>query len=376
MVLTERELNRAAMARQMLVAREAVGVEDAVRRVVAVQAQHAASPYVALFNRVAGFDPAELDRAFAEQRVVKASLLRMTLHAVCADEHAHFRAVMMPATATARFAQSFAAGGLTAETSRVLAAELLQFASEPRTGAELEAWLGERLGTDAAAQVWWAMRSSAHLLHAPTGGPWSFGQRPVFVAAPWAEVLDAEKATEVLVRRYLQGFGPASVADIAQFAKITRSRVKVAISALSGELEELKGPGGVTLYDVPGAPRPAGDLPVPPRLMAMWDSVLLAYDDRGRVVPPEYKAAVTRTNGDVLPTLLVDGYVAGVWRGVESGIEAAAFQHLPDDVWQGLAAEARALSEMLRERDPKLYRSYDRWWNDVPVVETRVLATG
>jgi hypothetical protein len=175
----------------------------------------------------------------------------------------------------------------------------------------------------------------------------------------------------VLTRRYLEGFGPASIADIAQFIKIQRGRVKTAVAAL--DLEELEGPGGQVLYDVPGGARPDEDLPVPPRLMAMWDSVLLAYDDRGRVVPPEYKQVITRTNGDLLPTLLVDGYVAGVWRPVEDGIEATAFRKLPAGVWKALKGEAREMSAMVRERDPRLYRRYDHWWKHLPAVDTRVL---
>jgi len=91
----------------------------------------------------------------------------------------------------------------------------------------------------------------------------------------------------------------------------------------------------------------------------MWDSILLAYVDRSRVIPPDYCTLVTRSNGDVLPTLLVDGYVAGVWRPVAGGIEATAFHHLPDDAWEGLAAEARSLVAFLADREPEVYRRYD-----------------
>ncbi|ONI69094.1 hypothetical protein BWI15_20895 [Kribbella sp. ALI-6-A] len=369
MTVTARALNRASMVRQLLVEREPIGVADAVRRVVAVQAQHPASPYVALFNRVAGFDPHELDAAFGNGLVVKATLMRMTLHAVHCDEHPEFRAAIVPMMDGTRFQAAFAAGGLTSAEAQAVATELAAYASEPRSGAEFEAWLHERLGTG-ATELWWAMRAVAPLLHAPTGGPWSFGQRPAFVAAP-SSPADPLRGLEVLTRRYLEGFGPATVADIAQFVKVQRGRVKTAIAAL--DLEELEGPDGQLLYDVPGGARPDEDLPVPPRLMAMWDSVLLAYDDRGRVVPPEYKTVITRTNGDLLPTLLVDGYVAGVWRPVEDGIEATAFKRLPAGVWKALKGEARELFAMLRERDPRVYRRYDHWWKHLPAGDTRVL---
>jgi len=140
-----------------------------------------------------------------------------------------------------------------------------------------------------------------------------------------------------------------------------------------GALEQLEGPDDTELFDIPGAPRPPGDIPAPPRLMAMWDSILLAYADRSRVIPPEYRKLVARPNGDVLPTLLVDGYVTGVWRPVAGGIEATAFRRLPDEAWEGLAAEARALAALLDDREPQAYRRYDRWWTTLPKADARVL---
>jgi hypothetical protein len=107
--------------------------------------------------------------------------------------------------------------------------------------------------------------------------------------------------------------------------------------------------------------------------MAMWDSVLLAHVDRSRVLPPDYRRLVIRSNGDVLPTLLVDGHVAGVWRAVEGGIEATAFHRLPEDAWEGFADEARGLVALLADRDPLVYRRYDHWWSKLPGGETRLL---
>jgi len=103
--------------------------------------------------------------------------------------------------------------------------------------------------------------------------------------------------------------------------------------------------------------------------------VLLAYKDRSRIVPPEYRKAVMRTNGDVLPTLLVDGFVAGVWRPVEDGIEATAFHRLSEDDWAGLDAEARSLIAVLADRDPRVYQGrFAHWWNKLPTrSEVRVI---
>ena len=121
---------------------------------------------------------------------------------------------------------------------------------------------------------------------------------------------------------------------------------------------------------------PPEDAPAPPRLLPMWDSVLLAYADRGRVIAPEYRRLVTRNNGDVLPTLLVDGCVAGVWRPADGGIEATAFLPLAEETWDALEAEAGALVAFLAGRDPAVYRRYAHWWDALPSVEVRVLGRG
>jgi hypothetical protein len=107
--------------------------------------------------------------------------------------------------------------------------------------------------------------------------------------------------------------------------------------------------------------------------MAMWDSTLLAYADRSRMIPPDYRRLVIHQNGDVLPTLLVDGYVAGVWRPTDGAIEATAFRKLSDDAWEGLETEARGLIRFLADREPAVYGRYAHWWAKVPKGQARVL---
>ena len=366
MSVTWGELNRATLARQLLLDRSSLSVADGVRRVVALQAQQPASPYVALWNRLAGFDPAELDAAFAGHRVVRAQLMRVTMHAVGAEDHQAFREAMDPTLRASRLGDPrFTASGLTLADADGLIGGLLDFAGQPRTNAECEAWLAGRLGAPMPPTAWRMLRQYAPLWYVPTDGPWSFGTRAYVAARPRPVLADAgvsDVALQTLVRRYLEGFGPASIADMAQFAMVQRARAKAAVQALGGELTVLHGPGGTVLYDVAGGLRPAGDTPAPPRLMAMWDSILLAYADRSRVIPPGYRTLVSRMNGDVLPTLLVDGYVAGVWRAVREGIEATAFHRLPGKVWEALAAEARALVPFLADREPEVYRRYHHWW--------------
>ncbi|MEU6678802.1 winged helix DNA-binding domain-containing protein [Streptomyces sp. NPDC046925] len=379
MTITERELNRATLSRQLLLRREPLSVQEGVRRVVALQAQQPASPYLALWNRLAGFAPAELDAAFGGRSVVKATLMRITLHAVHAEDYPAFRAAMQPTLYAARLGSRFAAAGLSPADADALVPEVLAFARTPRTSADMQAWVEERLGADKKDGAWWGLKGYAPLHHAPTDAPWSFGHRPSFVAAPNGPVPTGRaadpQALRTLILRYLAGFGPASVADVAQFALVQKTPARAALLALgdADAVEQLQGPDGSVLFDVPGAPRPPADTPAPARLMAMWDSVLLAYADRGRVIPPAYRPLVIRRNGDVLPTLLVDGHVAGVWRPVNGRIEATAFHPLTPAAWEGLAAEARALTVFLADREAAVYSRYHHWWAKLPEAETRIL---
>ena len=368
MHVSARQLNRATLARQLLLRRAALDVVEAVHRVVALQAQEPASPYIALWSRLDPFDPAALDAAFAEQDVVKAQLLRITLHAVAADDYAAFHEAMQGTLRAARlYDRRFTDEGVSIEDTDALVPELLEFTTSPRMNSDVERWLDERFGAP-KPRIWWALRQYGPFVHAPTGGPWTFGGRSSYVGArDQARPGDVSTSVRLLVRRYLAGFGPATMADIAQFGTIYRPPVKEALESLGDELVRYDGPGAVTLYDVPDGPMPAEGTPAPPRLLPMWDSVLLAYKDRSRIVPPEYRTAVMRNNGDVLPTLLVDGFVAGVWRPVEDGIEATAFHRLSEDDWAGLDAEARSLIAVLADRDPRVYQGrFAHWWNKLP----------
>ena len=374
--LAARQLNRATLARQLLLRRERISVVEAVHRMVAIQAQEPASPYVALWSRLDPFDPADLDRAFADQDVVKAQLMRITLHAVAGDDYPAFHEAMQPSLRAARlFDRRFTSEGVSIEDTDALVPELLAFTASPRTNAEVESWLAQRFGTP-KPRVWWALRQYAPFVHAATGGPWAFGARPSYVGARnQARSGDTAASVRWLVRRYLDGFGPATMQDIAQFGTLYRPPVQEAIASLGDELVRFDGPDGATFYDVPAGTLPAADTPAPARLLPMWDSTLLAYKDRSRIVPPEYRTAVMRSNGDVLPTLLVDGYVAGVWRPVADGIEATAFRPLGDDDWAGLETEAASLVAFLAGRDPRVYQGrFGHWWDELPApADVRVI---
>jgi hypothetical protein len=247
--------------------------------------------------------------------------------------------------------------------------------TEPRTSDEVKAWLDDRLGPPHRGGAWWALRHYGPFVHAVTGGPWAFKRRAYVAASTRALNVDRAVAMQSLVRRYLEGFGPATPADVRQFGMLYMGPVRDAVRALldAGELIRLEGPGGRELLDVIDGPLPPEDTPAPPRLLGMWDEILLAYADRARVITPGHRAHVARVNGDTLPSVLVDGRVVGVWRATEGGIEVTALEPLEDEAWDGLAAEARSLAAFLAAREPLPYRRYLNWWNRLPTAEVRLL---
>lgn len=377
--LTARDLNRATLARQLLLERVDLAPEEAVARLVCLQGQAPASPYLALWNRLTDIQPADLDALFAERKLVRATLLRMTLHIAHQADHPVFLQAMQP-TLRARLGDDrFRSSGLSVGELDAAVEELLAHAEEPRTAAQLQDWLATRFGADAAAGALWAVRHIAPLLrHTAPDVPWSFStSRATYVASGARPTPDdpavSDEALGSLLLRYLGAFGPATIADAAQFAMVQRTRVRRALGDLESAVVRREGPGGEVLFDLPDAELPGGDRPAPARLLGMWDNVLLAYADRSRLVPPEYRRVITRNNGDQLPTVLVDGYAAGVWRAVDDGVEITAFHPLEDSDWAELAGEARRLIPFLAEREPLVYRRYGHWWPKLPPGEVRVL---
>lgn len=378
MQLTASQLNRATLARQSLLERADTDAASAIGAAVAVQSQAPASAYIGLWNRVAGFDPADLDAAYASGAVVRGNPVRMTLHTVAAADYRPLREATEPSLYTAKLGGRIAEAGLPAADAAALAAELLSYTAETRTARECEAWLAERLGPETAKAAWPGIRQYAPLLRAVADAPWGFRDKVDYLAAPERPTLGdrevADASLQQLVLRYLAGFGPASAADVAQFAMVQRGRAKQAVLALGDRLVQYEGPAGEVLYDLPDAPLPDPDTPAPPRLMAMWDNVFLAYVDRSRTIPPELRTTFIRNNGDVLPMLLVDGHAAGLWRPVEHGIEATAFTPLSDDVWAALDLEAQGLAKLLADREPRVYRRHHHWWDKLPDAQTVLLA--
>ena len=283
---TREALTYETMVRQGLPARRPVGVADAVRSVLALQAQEPVAPYLALWNRIEGFDANDLDRALADGAIVKASLFRFTLHAIDAGDLPWARAAMRSRVRDAGYHDVLDDIGLTAQRVDEILERLSTVMAEPHDNADMEKVLSE-LVPEAGdpARLWSALRAVGAFRHAPTSGPWSFGPRPAFVPCAVA-ANDEPAAIAELVRRYLTAFGPATVADLSQFTILERAALREVVESMADAVA-VAGPDGARLLDVNGGgPRPEAELAtLPPRLLGMWDSVLLAYADRSRVIP-------------------------------------------------------------------------------------------
>ena len=365
--LTLRQLNRATLARQgLLTPLSPAPVARLVEQVGALQAQHPDWPPLALQTRVAPADrPVDLNRARTRKTVVRASLMRMTVHVVSAADFWPLSTLTLPLRAW-QFKAMFKLDPVTSPLGKRIGAAhsavLAGLRDEPLSIREIEAILAAELrGVKIPANraLWRHFLSAVPLVMVPHPQE-AYGRARYAAAADWlglstAADSDPELAAAHLAVRYLAAFGPASAEDLAAYVGRGRElrRWRAAVADLGHQLVEFQSDDGRRLFDLPRAPRPPEDAPAPPRLLARWDSLLLAYGtkDRARVLPPEHQATVSTRNADVLPTFLVDGFVAGTWlpRAGRDGprAELRPFGRLAKADREALEAEADRLLPLL-----------------------------
>ena len=346
--LSRRELNRALLARQLLLRRARLSVPRAVERIGALQAQFPPSPYIALWSRLDGFRREQLARAIERRQVVKATLMRTTLHQVSARDYLAY-AGLFRATRLAEMRRRAERSDIPADVARLTKKVLAHASTEPRSRPELLALLDLpklRIDDPRPWIVWYLLVSECELVHSPESSAWrhntaggKFSPAPVWLGGSGA---DGEEAAEHLVRRYLAAFGPATRADVAQWTGLPLARLEPALARL--ELRRFRDERGRQLVDLPRAPLPPPETEAPVRFLPMWDSSLLAHDDRTRILPEEHRKTVIRRNGDVQPTFLVDGFVAGTWRRIDSLVELEPFAPLSARARRELGREAAALA--------------------------------
>jgi Winged helix DNA-binding domain len=355
--VSARELNRATLQRQWLQERHRATPSEAVGALAGLQAQHANWPYVALWSRVRDLAIPDLEAALKDRSVVKGTLMRGTLHVVAADHYFVFNGAVGESR-TAVWESIARRAGLDLD---VLHEELLAFCDEPRTVAEMEAHLdkiapdskvGKHFPTGVRHVAFRLASAGGGLVHVPPSGLWRSHGKPAYIdARAWLNRrprLDARDALEQAVERYLAGYGPASPADIKKWlGQPQLMEVRAAIEALGDRIVPLTGPDGRELLDLADAPRIAGDAKAPVRFLARWDSVLISYDVRDRILPDAHRDAVIKKNGDILPTILVDGLVAGLWAAVakkgEAVLTISPFGKVPAAARRDLEAEAERL---------------------------------
>ena len=312
-VLSLRALNRATLARQLLLRREPLGAAAAIEHLVGVQAQAPLAPYVALWSRLAGFDPGELGRLVTERAVARAPLMRATIHLVTARDCRRLRPLTQPALARG-FAGVFGrnVAGLDLDAVLGYGRELLE--ERPRTRAELAPLLAERWPDRDASSLVYAITYLLPLVQPAPRGVWgTTGPSTWTTVEAWlGRPLDPDPSPDAMVLRYLAAFGPASVKDVQTWSGL--SRLREVIERLRPELITFTDERGAELFDLPDAPRPDPDTPAPPRFLAEYDNVLLSHADRDRVIPDGRRPPLFAGNGAALGTVLVDGFLRGTWR--------------------------------------------------------------
>ena len=338
-VLTLRELNRATLTRQLLVERKQLPPTAVIERLVGMQAQWPSAPYVGIWTRTTSFRRKTLERELARSTVVKATVMRQTLHLVTRRDYALLRAAMSEtnfpwqSSQAERLAPSVR--GLT-DAGPVTTQDALAHLERAHglTGIE-------------ARRAWRAARVRAHLLHHHETALWDARPEGRFVSLEEPPMHDPTDARAEIFRRYLAAFGPASRRDIVAWSMMHVPEVQRALDRL--ELRRFRDEQGKELLDVPRAPLPNEETPVPVRFLPKWDNVLLAWADRTRVLPEEFRKTIIGMNGDVAQTFLVDGFVAGTWSVEKGRVVTEPFVPLSRAARREVADEAERLRAFIAD---------------------------
>jgi hypothetical protein len=338
-VLTERELNRALLARQLLLERAKAPLPRALERTGGIQAQYAPSMYIGLWSRLAGFERDQLTRALERRSVVQATLMRVTIHLVSKSDY-------WPLTLAVKKTRND--GWLKAHEGRVELRKITAAAKRLRPhlakGPMSQKEVDEVLGGDAATRN--GVGVLLDLVRVPPSGTWERRRADIYaLAEDWVGQpnVGADDALDALVRRYLSGFGPGTKNDIAGWAGLRPTQIVPALDRL--DLRTVAAEDGKTLYDLPRAPLPDAETPAPARFLPTWDATLLVHARRTQILPERYRNRVfhVRTPHSV-NTFLVDGQVAGTWRYDKGRVQLTPFHRLDKADRRELDDEAERLA--------------------------------
>lgn len=326
--LDPRALNRALLHRQALLQPSSESALAMVERLGGLQGQAPNPPYLGLWTRLADFRPGDLTELMQTRQVVRATMMRGTLHLVSARDYLAWRATLQPVLRRLSLQSDQGRAVHDMDLNALNAAGRALLARKPLSATALGPLLRERWpDRDAAAMARW-VRSVEPLIHVPPAGIWDSHQAATFApAADWlGQPLSTDDAADAMVLRYLAAFGPASVKDIAAWSGL--QGVRAIVARLRPRLRAYRDAHGNELFDPVDLDLPDAGQPAPPRLLADFDSVLLAHADRSRIFEERYKPAIFTRNGIVRATILVDGFVRGTW-SMERGKDAAAITIVP-----------------------------------------------
>jgi hypothetical protein len=354
-VLTDRALNRATLQRQLLLERASMSAIEAVDRLVGLQAQVPRDPYVALWSRLEHFTPAGIVDGMLQRDLVRIVVMRGTIHLVTADDALRIPPLMRPVLDMELQRHSEHKTILTdADLGPVLrfARKLL---AQPQTGPRLRAALAERFGEENAAALAYACRNHLALVQVPPRGLWRQSRQVTLATAEsWlGRPLETRPSLDALALRYLAVFGPASVADLAAWTRLTGLRA--AVDRLRSQLREFKSESGRQLWDLPDAPRPDPEVEAPVRFLPEYDNVLLSHADRARFHDGSDIGRLWRRDGLGIGSVLHDGVVRAAWTFETDNrtphVRVSHLPSLPKRARQAIEAEGRELLRFLSE-DP------------------------
>jgi Winged helix DNA-binding domain len=338
-VLTEQELNRAVLARQLLLERAAVSIPRALERMCGVQDQYAPNGYIGLWTRLAGFRRNDLTRALQRKTVIQGTLMRATIHLVSRRDYWPMAMAIDEPLREWWFRSTKRRG----EEKRLRAIDTRSrklLARQPQRKKEILDELELTAADLAGVGLWTA------LVRVPPSGTWEQRRADLFgVAEDWIGPPTAthDEGRELLVRRYLGAFGPATRADIANFTGLPLKMLDPVLERLP--LRTFASEQDDTLLDVRGAPLPPADTPTPVRFLPTWDATLLVHARRTQILPEQYRSRIFNTKmPQSIGTFLVDGQVAGTWRYDGKRVVTSPFEPLPRMVRRDVDAEATALA--------------------------------
>jgi hypothetical protein len=312
-ILSDRALNRALLDRQMLLRRAAISVDEALERLVGMQAQAPNPPYLGLWSRLDGFRLEDLAERIRDRRAVRIALMRSTIFLVTARDCLALRPVL--AAELERWGLNvFGKQAAGVDRAELAAAGRALAEETPRTFQELGVLLAERWPDADRSALGNLVRNMVPLVQVPPRGVWGEGGPAAHTTAEaWlGRPLDAESAPDEMVMRYFAAFGPATVRDAQHWCGL--KRLKEVVDRLRPRLRTFRNESGAELFDVPDAPRPDADTPVPVLFLPEFDNVLLSHAERTRIISEPDRKRVFTINGIIRATFLVDGFVRGMWK--------------------------------------------------------------